>query len=32
LIVKIDSGEYDPELLTDAEVEQIQQRIQTRST
>jgi hypothetical protein len=32
LIVKIDSGEYDPELLTDAEVEQIQQRIQTRNT
>jgi hypothetical protein len=32
LIAKIDSGEYDPELLTDAEVEQIQQRIQTRNT
>lgn len=32
LIAKLDSGEYDPELLTDAEVDQIQQRIQSRNT
>jgi hypothetical protein len=31
LISKVDSGEYDPELLTEAEVEQIAQRFQTRS-
>ena len=30
LIAKIDSGEYDPDLLTEAEVEQIQQRFQSR--
>jgi hypothetical protein len=30
LIAKIDSGEYDPDLLTEAEVEQIQQRFQTK--
>ena len=32
LINKIDSGEYDPDLLTDAEVEQIQHRFQTRQS
>jgi hypothetical protein len=32
LIDKIDSGEYDPDLLTDAEVEQIQQRFQTKQS
>ena len=30
LIAKIDSGEYDPDLLTEAEVEQIQHRFQTK--
>ena len=32
LIAKIDSGEYDPDLLTDAELEQIQHRIRTRES
>jgi hypothetical protein len=32
LIDKIDSGEYDPDLLTEAEVEQIQHRFQTRES
>jgi hypothetical protein len=32
LISKIDSGEYDPELLTEAEVEQIQQRFQSNQS
>lgn len=32
LIAKIDSGEYDPDLLTQAEIEQIQQRFQTRES
>ena len=32
LINKIDSGEYDPDLLTEAEVEQIQHRFQTRQS
>jgi len=32
LIDKIDSGEYDPDLLTDAEIEQIQHRFQTRQS
>jgi hypothetical protein len=32
LIDKIDSGEYDPDLLTEAEVEQIQHRFQTRQS
>jgi len=32
LIAKIDSGEYDPDLLTDAEVEQIQQRFHDRES
>lgn len=32
LINKIDSGEYDPDLLTEAEVEQIAQRFQTRES
>jgi hypothetical protein len=32
LISKVDSGEYDPELLTEAEVEQIAQRFQTRGS
>lgn len=32
LIAKIDSGEYDPDLLTEAEVEQIQQRFQSRES
>lgn len=32
LVSKIDSGEYDPDLLTDAEVEQIQQRFRSRSS
>ena len=32
LIDKIDSGEYDPDLLTDAEVEQIQHRFQTKQS
>ena len=30
LIAKIDSGEYDPDLLTEAEIEQIQQRFRER--
>jgi len=32
LIAKIDSGEYDPDLLTDAEIEQIQQRFLDRES
>jgi len=32
LINKIDSGEYDPDLLTEAEVEQIQHRFQTKQS
>lgn len=32
LIDKIDSGEYDPDLLTEAEVEQIQHRFQTKQS
>jgi hypothetical protein len=32
LIAKIDSGEYDPDLLTDAEIEQIQQRLRARNS
>jgi hypothetical protein len=32
LIAKIDSGEYDPDLLTEAEVEQIQHRFQTKQS
>ena len=32
LINKIDSGEYDPDLLTDAELEQIQQRFNSRES
>jgi hypothetical protein len=32
LIAKIDSGEYDPDLLTDAEIEQIQQRFLDRGS
>ena len=32
LISKIDSGEYDPDLLTEAEVEQIQQRFQSKQS
>ena len=32
LIAKIDSGEYDPDLLTEAELEQIAQRFQTRES
>ena len=32
LIAKIDSGEYDPDLLTDAEIEQIQQRFHDRES
>ena len=32
LINKIDSGEYDPDLLTTAEIEQIQHRFQTRQS
>jgi hypothetical protein len=32
LIDKIDSGEYDPDLLTEAEIEQIQHRFQTRQS
>lgn len=31
LISKIDSGEYDPDLLTNAELEQIQQRFRNRT-
>jgi hypothetical protein len=32
LISKIDSGEYDPDLLTDAEAEQIQQHLSNRQS
>ena len=32
LIAKIDSGEYDPDLLTEAEIEQIQQRFLDRES
>jgi hypothetical protein len=32
LIDKIDSGEYDPDLLTEAEIEQIQHRFQTKQS
>jgi len=32
LIDKIDSGEYDPDLLTEAEVEQIQHRFRTKQS